>query len=160
MRIGFLFSCDLISSTASLYIWMSRITRMTGSSRNPEPAVSPVIGTILMVAITVILSAVIAVYFFGFGDSVEKPQSVALIVAYNVSNPSTIDINNYGGPDMAHIRSFRVLVNGEEKSAIIPLTNDVGSRGIYPCDGGINHRVIIVAVLADGDEQILVDKNM
>ncbi|MFB6269961.1 MAG: archaellin/type IV pilin N-terminal domain-containing protein, partial [Halobacterium sp.] len=37
-----------------------------------ERGVSPVIGVILMVAITVILAAVIASFVLGFGDSVSK----------------------------------------------------------------------------------------
>ena len=41
-----------------------------------ERGVSPVIGVILMVAITVILAAVIASFVLGFGDSVESnPQA-------------------------------------------------------------------------------------
>ena len=40
--------------------------------KNDEHAVSPVIGVILMVAITVILAAVIAVFGFGFGGPDQK----------------------------------------------------------------------------------------
>ncbi|MCG7854185.1 MAG: type IV pilin N-terminal domain-containing protein, partial [Methanosarcinaceae archaeon] len=40
-----------------------------------EDAVSPVIGVILMVAITVILAAVIAAFVFGMGPPEQAPQA-------------------------------------------------------------------------------------
>jgi len=54
-------------------------------SKNEE-AVSPVIGVILMVAITVILAAVIAAFVFGLGGS-QQAAPTASIVASN--NPDT-----------------------------------------------------------------------
>ena len=41
-----------------------------------EEAVSPVIGVILMVAITVILAAVIAAFVFGMGSNVQTQKTV------------------------------------------------------------------------------------
>ena len=40
-----------------------------------EEAVSPVIGVILMVAITVILAAVIAAFVFGMAGNIQKNES-------------------------------------------------------------------------------------
>ena len=54
--------------------------------RKNEEAVSPVIGVILMVAITVILAAVIAAFVFGLGGS-QQAAPTASIVASN--NPDT-----------------------------------------------------------------------
>ena len=81
-----------------------------------ERAVSPVIGVILMVAITVILAAVIGTFVLGLGDqigqnanagvSVDNPNSthvtVTLIDKGNVENVSvrgnnTINITDVGG---------------------------------------------------------------
>jgi len=45
--------------------------------KDREDAVSPVIGVILMVAITVILAAVIAAFVFGMAGSVESTKAVA-----------------------------------------------------------------------------------
>ena len=45
-------------------------------NKNDE-AVSPVIGVILMVAVTVILAAVIATYVFGMSGNVQKTKVVA-----------------------------------------------------------------------------------
>ena len=63
-----------------------------------EEAVSPVIGVILMVAITVILAAVIAAFVFNMGGSQEKAPTTSLSVS---SNPDTqvadMKISHKGG---------------------------------------------------------------
>ncbi len=79
--------------------------------RRNEEAVSPVIGVILMVAITVILAAVIAAFVFGLGGS-QSAAPTASIVAAN--NPDTqgadMKIQHKGG-DM--------LKGGEWKLSIV-----------------------------------------
>lgn len=69
-------------------------------NRNEE-AVSPVIGVILMVAITVILAAVIAAFVFGIGGTQEKAPTASIVVA---NNPDTtaVDykITHKGGDSM------------------------------------------------------------
>ena len=61
-----------------------------------EDAVSPVIGVILMVAITVILAAVIAAFVFGMGPPEQAPQ--ASIRFTNVNNTaSNITLQHQGG---------------------------------------------------------------
>ena len=62
-----------------------------------DRAVSPVIGVILMVAITVILAAVIGTFVLGLGDQVSEnaPQS-SLSFDYNTSGP-TVDVTHEGG---------------------------------------------------------------
>ena len=66
--------------------------------RRNEEAVSPVIGVILMVAITVILAAVIAAFVFGLGGSQEKAPTASIVVA---NNPDTttydLKISHKGG---------------------------------------------------------------
>ena len=64
---------------------------------NDDSAVSPVIGVILMVAITVILAAVIATFVLGLGDSVSNtaPQA-AFSFDYN-SGDGEIVITHDGG---------------------------------------------------------------
>ncbi|MFC7027682.1 type IV pilin [Halomicroarcula sp. GCM10025710] len=62
-----------------------------------DDAVSPVIGVILMVAITVILAAVIATFVLGLGDQVSNtaPQA-SFSFDYSSSGP-TLDITHDGG---------------------------------------------------------------
>jgi flagellin-like protein len=59
-----------------------------------EDAVSPVIGVILMVAITVILAAVIGAFVLGIGSSQEKAPQASLDFSYD---SGTVDITHDGG---------------------------------------------------------------
>jgi flagellin-like protein len=63
--------------------------------RNDE-AVSPVIGVILMVAITVILAAVIAAFVFGMGAPTKAPQVQLKIIA----NSTGLEIIHSGGDSL------------------------------------------------------------
>ncbi len=61
-----------------------------------DRGVSPVIGVILMVAITVILAAVIGTFVLGLGDSLEQAPQAQLDAEYD-SDETTIVINHNGG---------------------------------------------------------------
>ncbi|QIO25415.1 type IV pilin [Haloarcula sp. JP-L23] len=65
---------------------------------NDDDAVSPVIGVILMVAITVILAAVIATFVLGLGDSVSNtaPQA-SFSFDYEDESSDTLTITHDGG---------------------------------------------------------------
>ena len=70
-------------------------------------AVSPVIGVILMVAITVILAAAIGSSVFGTGSKTPAPQANLDIKANNISTaaaPGSVKIEHLGG-DMIHFGS-------------------------------------------------------
>jgi len=61
-----------------------------------DRGVSPVIGVILMVAITVILAAVIGTFVLGLGDSLEQaPQSQLSVDATDTTGE--VDISHNGG---------------------------------------------------------------
>ncbi|MGB9963655.1 type IV pilin [Halobacterium hubeiense] len=55
-----------------------------------ERGVSPVIGVILMVAITVILAAVIASFVLGFGDSVSENVQAGADISENDDGTATV----------------------------------------------------------------------
>jgi flagellin-like protein len=78
-----------------------------------EDAVSPVIGVILMVAITVILAAVIAAFVFNLGGSQEKAPTASIVAA---NNPDTqtpdIKISQKGGD---------LLKAGDWKVSVVPV---------------------------------------
>ena len=82
----------------------------TGSFKKGEDAVSPVIGVILMVAITVILAAVIGAFVFGMGGGVAKTYTIGLTAAQ--TDTDKIDITFQGGPDADAVRCINVTVNG------------------------------------------------
>lgn len=69
-----------------------------------DDAVSPVIGVILMVAITVILAAVIAAFVFGMAGSVSKTKNVALVA--EKANAYEVVITNHGGTDIGSLTSL------------------------------------------------------
>jgi flagellin-like protein len=73
-----------------------------------EDAVSPVIGVILMVAITVILAAVIAAFVFGMGSSLSKQYVVACTVSQISSEQ--IDVTYAGGPDADAVNFINVTI--------------------------------------------------
>ncbi len=80
--------------------------------RKDEEAVSPVIGVILMVAITVILAAVIAAFVFGLGGQ-QTNAPTASIVAANNPDTSNVDLKiQHKGGD--------ILKGGEWKVSIVP----------------------------------------
>jgi len=68
--------------------------------KDREDAVSPVIGVILMVAITVILAAVIAAFVFGMAGTVKKTRTVAATATQSGTN---IIITYQGGPDQLDV---------------------------------------------------------
>ncbi len=87
-------------------------------------AVSPVIGVILMVAITVIVAAVVAVFGFGFtgsfGGAAPKPPTAAIIVSYV---PETIGVFDMR---IQH-KSGDTLKSGDWKLSIV----QVGEPPVY-----------------------------
>jgi flagellin-like protein len=82
-----------------------------------ERAVSPVIGVILMVAITVILAAVIGTFVLGLGDQVQQTTPNA---QWNWDNPnsSALLVTHQGGDSVA---VERLVVTGGDD---IDSTND------------------------------------
>jgi flagellin-like protein len=86
--------------------------------RENEDAVSPVIGVILMVAITVILAAVIAAFAFQMTGSIETPKNVGL-TAKQISD-NQLQVTVQGGTDLSTLEYLRIGVvrgdNGEAKT--------------------------------------------
>lgn len=89
-----------------------------------EGAVSPVIGVILMVAITVILAAVIAAFVFGMGPPEQAPQASLRASATTMSDGtdsySAIKLEHQGGDavylDATHTK---VLLDGTAVNVIL-----------------------------------------
>src|SRR5271157_547612 len=90
-------------------------------TRKNEEAVSPVIGVILMVAITVILAAVIAAFVFGMAVNIQKTKVVA---ATEYRNSSTWVIATYqGGQDANTLQSINWTVDGAIPTVYAQQTN-------------------------------------
>lgn len=79
--------------------------------KHNDEAVSPVIGTILMVVITVIIAAVLAVFVFGVGEPEKVPQTkLSFEAAVNGTNNTDLIITNDGG-DALVLSELTLTVN-------------------------------------------------
>lgn len=85
---------------------------------NDDRAVSPVIGVILMVAVTVILAAVVSMLVLGMGSDVESHPQASFSFDYD-SSADTVDITHEGGDTLAN-SSVSVIVEGTEDAGAWP----------------------------------------
>src|SRR5512136_2734034 len=118
-----------------------------------EDAVSPVIGVILMVAITVILAAVIAAFVFGMASGVSKTKSVAATARQ--SNASACVVTWQGGQDNALVSSYNITFI----DAALPQNNAVAptvglTTAFNGCSSGQDH-VVVTAAFTDGSQQVV-----
>jgi len=108
-----------------------------------DRAVSPVIGVILMVAITVILAAVIGTFVLGLGDQVSESAPQASF---------SFDFNGSGGVNVTHeggetLEASNIDVNNSDNSLspVSPFSGTIsaGTTAEYgSVDGGDTIRVI------------------
>jgi flagellin-like protein len=117
-------------------------------SKNEE-AVSPVIGVILMVAITVILAAVIAAFVFGMAGNVSKTKIVAATAAQQGTG---IWVTYQGGQDAAQVSSLSANIAG----SVVALANTVGSTAVGTGTTG-QDKVTVTATFNDGSSQVILD---
>ncbi len=96
-----------------------------------DRGVSPVIGVILMVAITVILAAVIASFVLGLGDTSESAPSVAWEYDYSEST-GNLTVTNNGGEsfDPARVDLQFDSIGSVPLSATITSNKNVTSTSI------------------------------
>ncbi|KAB1185075.1 MULTISPECIES: type IV pilin [Haloferax] len=118
-------------------------------------AVSPVIGVILMVAITVILAAVIGTFVLGLGDQVgdTAPQASFSFDYDDSVSPSTVTISHESG-DAIDASLLKVTVDGVE-------VTDTSTGYEYDADGafagsvGAGSKVVIEKASDDWDGETI-----
>ena len=140
-----------------------------------EEAVSPVIGVILMVAITVILAAVIAAFVFGMTGNVQGTKTVAVTAG---QNGDVIALTYHGGADASTLNYLKIaLKDGATSTYYLSTTNDgifktaanldtlnstaqvpVGATITFPGAGtsGRDH-VVVVGHYMDGSDHVALD---
>jgi len=122
-----------------------------------EEAVSPVIGVILMVAITVILAAVIAAFVFGMASGVSKTKAVAA-TARQVQNQ--IIVTWQGGQDNPMVSGYNISISpsGGGTPVYEIISNNVVGNSTASGGGtsGQDH-VTVVAAFTDGSQQVVLD---
>jgi flagellin-like protein len=121
------------------------------STKKNEEAVSPVIGVILMVAVTVILAAIIAAFVFGMAGNVKSTK----VVAYTLerTNANTISATCMGGNDLPSL-DIVTWQGADGGSSTVGTT--IGSVSTATATSGT--RVMLIGKFKDGTEQILLDK--
>ena len=141
-----------------------------GSFKKDEDAVSPVIGVILMVAITVILAAVIGAFVFGMGGNISKTYIVSVTAAQ--TSATTVDITFQGGPDAGAVESMNVTIGGAyflpaggySATEQITFTDPVSVGETVTCTDAANNGItsdrdhlVVVAKFVDGSKQVILD---
>ena len=165
--------------TLSCPTWaLRRVFKIMVVTRKNDEAVSPVIGVILMVAITVILAAVIAAFVFGMSGNISKTKTVAITT--QKIDSATISIMNNGGQDAA---SLTILNATTSPAQIASCVDSAGTTLVMPATGvcqlnvvpvgatmkltstgangyGVKTQVIVVGTFNDGSNQVLLDTNV
>ena len=144
---------------------------MIRKNAHNSDAVSPVIGVILMVAVTVILAAVIASFVLGMANGIQKTKIVDVTISRD--GPSAITATNHGGQDASSLTGVYFMVNGANASVRasgITKSGGVAGEILLPSSGQIlpiggsgtvnatpNSHLIGIGQFTDGTSQVLID---
>lgn len=120
-------------------------------------AVSPVIGVILMIAVTIMLTAIVAAFVFGMAGGDMKSGKVVSIVPHRVS-ATEILFTNYGGSDAAKLDHINLTAyeTGNTTQTDTLGTAVASSTKISGTFDG-NNRVVAVGTFLDGTVSVLLD---
>jgi len=150
------------------------IWKMAFTKKNEE-AVSPVIGVILMVAITVILAAVIAAFVFGMAGNIQKTKVVA--ATESRQNTQNVSVTYQGGQDSGSLKGIAWTANGANATVYSyssGITVGTGAAANYVYGNGDslpigtlitvtaspNSHIIGLGVFNDGSTQVIVDTTL
>ena len=95
-----------------------------------QRGVSPVIGVILMVAITVVMGAVIAGFVYGYLGTTSKAPNVALSVIDDPTDQASILIKHTGGESVGADEWKCSVTAGKESSANFTSQTETGAVAI------------------------------
>jgi len=121
---------------------------------NDEDAVSPVIGVILMVAITVILAAVIASFVLGLGEGQQQTPSASFDFDYD-SDAGELTITHSSGDELdgSLVTTETTASGGTSFDTNGDWSGDVSSGDSVTLTGGIGSGETITIVWTDSDEE-------
>ena len=91
-----------------------------------DSGVSPVIATILMVAITVVLAAVLYVMVSGFTHSPGTAQSAGLNEAANSATNSTVTVASVSASNI-HITDLKIVVGSQSFTLTAPTAGGIAN---------------------------------
>ena len=129
-------------------------------THNNDSAVSPVIGVILLVAITVILAAIVAAFAFGMVGNVSQPK----IAAATAQQPTwdTIIVTYHGGQDANSLINLTVSINDSTVGTLGNATGilGVGASGSFTGTYSGKDHVVGIAEFTDGTAQVILDSTI
>ncbi|WP_342677428.1 type IV pilin N-terminal domain-containing protein [Methanofollis sp. UBA420] len=139
-----------------------------------EEAVSPVIGVILMVAITVILAAIVGMFVLNMGNEMQGPKDIALTAS---TNSTAITIILQSGKDLSGLQEMSIKVNGSAvESGVVYNGNDTvdttdgilkpaedkkfSSGDVIILTDNSKGPIVVAGKFADGDEKVILQKTL
>ena len=125
------------------------IMKVGNSLTADDRGVSPVIGVILMVAITVILAAVIGTFVLGLGDSIGNSATAGITVENENTTNATIRLTNEGTATQVNV------TNGSSTVELDNVGDSVTAGSESGTDLTASGEVDIIAVGSDGGESLL-----
>lgn len=128
--------------------------------RNDERAVSPVIGVILMVAITVVMAAIIGAFVYGYaGTTAQKPTPAFTVTRINATNVSVVLHDAGGATNITRLLvqspySFGGTLNSSTPTGPVTVGKTLDSGNVKVGD----HFVVNATV--DGTSMVVIDRRM
>lgn len=146
------------TQTIRSMIMKTQTNNLKQRKNSNENAVSPVIGVLLMVMITVVLAGVIAPAFvFGMSGTIGNQKIVAATAHQTEGN--SIYVTYQGGQDSGKLVNLSVTIDSVEQEPIGEVDGilKVGSSAKYTGDYEGSNRVLVVGTFTDGSSQIVLD---
>jgi len=126
--------------------------------QNDDRAVSPVIGVILMVAITVILAAVIGTFVLGLGDSLGGSATAGVTVDGDNTTDVTVTLTNLGTAESVKIvyaANGTSVGSGNLGAGTLPMNRTGASVTLSNSSGLGGQNYNIVAAGPNGEQSVL-----
>ena len=138
-----------------------------------EKAVTPIVGTIMLVALTIVLAAIVAAFLFGFaGQSLQPPKMVSATMER--TNATSVSVTYYGGQDAGALigmvytinDSSNVIVSSGSQSVTISgnqvMANSGGTMPIglgvtVPATNPKKDHIVITGLFSDGSSAIIAE---
>jgi len=95
-----------------------------------QRGVSPVIGVILMVAVTVVMGAVIAGFVYGYLGNTPKAPNIAMSVIDDPTDQTSVLVKHSGGENIGANEWKASLTVGKESTADFTLQDQLGAHAI------------------------------
>ncbi|MFW5929715.1 MAG: type IV pilin [Halobacteriota archaeon] len=123
-------------------------------TREDDDAVSPVIGVILMVAITVILAAVIGTFVLGLGEDVSETPQAGVDFNYDSGDDEIeVSVVDGGNVDRLYLQGNDSL--NKSGGSVVPLEPEAGERHTITNADSDNSTTIDLLGNIDGENSTL-----